>query len=145
MRHVFYFRVCSCVGWCGYTPKRVQNHFRLTCSSCINVTSTSRRLVQSGRTDALPRRVTCKDRATYSAGGAYDAGWGTYPDGVPKYVVFQDVISIYDTSTGALIACVACGKCLLSCFFCATRPICRIGHFTLVMCSLASFPCTTLR
>jgi len=40
----------------------------------------------------------------YEAGGAYSAGWGTYGDGVPKYVVFQDVISVYDTTTGELVA-----------------------------------------
>lgn len=40
--------------------------------------------------------------ATYQAGGAYDAGWGTYSDGVPMYVVFQDVVTIY-SSSGSLI------------------------------------------
>jgi hypothetical protein len=40
----------------------------------------------------------------YQTGGAYDAGWGSYENGVPKYVVFQDVISVYDTSTGELVA-----------------------------------------
>lgn len=34
--------------------------------------------------------------ATYEAHGAYDAGWGDYTDGVPNYVVFQDVVSIYN-------------------------------------------------
>ena len=29
---------------------------------------------------------------------------GTYDSGVPKYVVFQDVISVYDTETGELVA-----------------------------------------
>jgi len=33
--------------------------------------------------------------AEYEAGGAYSAGWGAYPSGVPKYVVFQDVVSVY--------------------------------------------------
>lgn len=33
--------------------------------------------------------------ARYEAGGAYDAAWGTYGDGVPMYVVFQDVVSVY--------------------------------------------------
>ncbi len=42
--------------------------------------------------------------AEYQAGGAYDAGWGTYDNAVPKYVVFQDVISVYDTATGELVA-----------------------------------------
>jgi len=41
--------------------------------------------------------------AVYQAGGAYDAGWGTYASGVPKYVVFQDVISVYDVATGLLV------------------------------------------
>ena len=36
--------------------------------------------------------------ATYQANGAYSAGWGVYPDGVPMYVVFQDVVSIYSLS-----------------------------------------------
>jgi hypothetical protein len=36
--------------------------------------------------------------ATYEANGAYSAGWGTYPDGVPMFVVFQDVVSIYNLS-----------------------------------------------
>jgi len=36
--------------------------------------------------------------AAYLAGGAYDAQWGTYGDGVPMYVVFQDVVSIYERS-----------------------------------------------
>lgn len=40
----------------------------------------------------------------YEAGGAYDAGWGTYDSGVPKYVVFQDVVTVYDAQTGAVIA-----------------------------------------
>lgn len=34
----------------------------------------------------------------YQAGGAYSAGWGTYSDGVPMYVVFQDVISVLGKS-----------------------------------------------
>jgi hypothetical protein len=34
----------------------------------------------------------------YSTGGAYDAGWGYYDDGVPKYVVFQDVVEVYQIS-----------------------------------------------
>ena len=36
--------------------------------------------------------------ATYQANGAYDAGWGDYSDGVPMFVVFQDVVSIYSLS-----------------------------------------------
>jgi len=32
----------------------------------------------------------------YEAGGAYSAGWGTHANTVPKYVVFQDVINVYD-------------------------------------------------
>ena len=35
---------------------------------------------------------------TYQSYGAYSAGWGTYTDGVPMYVVFQDVVSIYSLS-----------------------------------------------
>jgi len=42
--------------------------------------------------------------AEYEAGGAYSAGWGTYDSGVPKYVVFQDTIEVYDAETGELIA-----------------------------------------
>jgi hypothetical protein len=42
--------------------------------------------------------------AAYEAGGAYSAGWGSYASGVPRYVVFQDVVSVYDTSTGELVA-----------------------------------------
>jgi hypothetical protein len=42
--------------------------------------------------------------ARYQAGGAYDAGWGTYDNEVPKYVVFQDVIEVYDTETEELVA-----------------------------------------
>ena len=34
----------------------------------------------------------------YQQGGAYSAGWGSYSSGVPKYVVFQDVITIYERS-----------------------------------------------
>lgn len=41
--------------------------------------------------------------AIYETGGAYDAGWGTYADGVPMYVVFQDVVTVYDTETGAMV------------------------------------------
>ena len=33
--------------------------------------------------------------ATYQAHGAYSAGWGVYSDGVPMYVVFQDVVNVY--------------------------------------------------
>ena len=40
----------------------------------------------------------------YQAGGAYSAGWGTYESGVPKYVVFQDVVSVYNAETGELVA-----------------------------------------
>lgn len=40
----------------------------------------------------------------YQSCGAYDAGWGTYDNGVPKYVVFQDVIDVYDVETGNLVA-----------------------------------------
>jgi len=36
--------------------------------------------------------------AKYQEGGAYDAGWGNYDDGVPQYVVFQDVVSVYERS-----------------------------------------------
>jgi hypothetical protein len=41
--------------------------------------------------------------ATYEAAGAYNANWGTYPNGVPKYVVFQDSLNVYDSITGELI------------------------------------------
>ncbi|RZN47530.1 hypothetical protein EF808_04180 [archaeon] len=40
----------------------------------------------------------------YAQGGAYSAGWGTYESGVPKYVVFQDTITVYDAQTGEKIA-----------------------------------------
>jgi hypothetical protein len=40
----------------------------------------------------------------YMDGGAYSAMWGNYDSGVPKYVVFQDTIDIYDASTGDLVA-----------------------------------------
>lgn len=60
----------------------------------------------------------------YQAAGAYSAGWGTYEDGVPKYVVFQDVISVYDAKTDKLVAtfnlCTASPKGL-------GRPIFDIG------------------
>jgi hypothetical protein len=36
--------------------------------------------------------------AKYQEGGAYDAVWGNYDDGVPKYVGFQDVVSVYERS-----------------------------------------------
>ena len=36
--------------------------------------------------------------ARYEAGGAFDVGWGSYSSGVPKYVAFQDVISVYQRS-----------------------------------------------
>ncbi len=39
----------------------------------------------------------------YEEGGAYSAGWGTYSNDVPKYVVFQDTIEIYDAETEELI------------------------------------------
>jgi len=42
--------------------------------------------------------------ARYEAGGAVSAGWGTYDSGVPKYVVFQDTVDVYDTTTGELVA-----------------------------------------
>lgn len=40
--------------------------------------------------------------AEYDAAGAYSAGWGTYGSGVPKYVVFQEVVEIYDVETDEL-------------------------------------------
>ena len=40
----------------------------------------------------------------YQEGGAYSAGWGTYDNGVPKYVVFQDTIEVYNTETGDMVA-----------------------------------------
>lgn len=39
---------------------------------------------------------------TYEANGAYSADWGTYSNGVPQYVVFQDIVSIYSMN-GILI------------------------------------------
>lgn len=36
--------------------------------------------------------------ARYEAGGAFDVGWGSHPNEVPKYVAFQDVISVYQRS-----------------------------------------------
>jgi len=42
--------------------------------------------------------------ARYQAGGAYNAQWGDYTDGVPGYVVFQDVVHVYDVQTGELVA-----------------------------------------
>jgi hypothetical protein len=36
--------------------------------------------------------------ARYQEGGAFDCGWGSYESGVPKYVAFQDVISVYETA-----------------------------------------------
>ncbi len=41
--------------------------------------------------------------AVYEAGGAYDAGWGTYENGVPMYIVYQDEVQVFDVSTGALL------------------------------------------
>lgn len=41
--------------------------------------------------------------AEYQAGGAFDAGWGVYdPSGVPKYVVFQDTLKVYERSWNLL-------------------------------------------
>ena len=42
--------------------------------------------------------------AEYEAGGAYSANWGTYPSGVPKCVVFQDTIDVFDMTTGMCTA-----------------------------------------
>jgi len=39
----------------------------------------------------------------YEAGGAYSAGWGSYSSGVPKYVVFQDTVEVYDVDTGEMV------------------------------------------
>jgi hypothetical protein len=45
----------------------------------------------------------------YSKGGAYPAGevypflTGRYDSGVPKYVVFQDTIEVYDTNTNRMV------------------------------------------
>jgi len=36
--------------------------------------------------------------ARYQAGGAFDCGWGTYLSRVPRYVAFQDVVSVYETA-----------------------------------------------
>lgn len=41
--------------------------------------------------------------AEYEAAGAYNADWGNYSDGVPKYVVFQDSINVFDAATGELV------------------------------------------
>lgn len=40
----------------------------------------------------------------YAQGGAYIVGWGTYESCVPKYVVFQDTITVYDKETGEKVA-----------------------------------------
>lgn len=41
----------------------------------------------------------------YESAGAFDAGWGNYlPSGVPKYVVIQDVVKIYNAESGDLIS-----------------------------------------
>ncbi|HEX2927473.1 MAG TPA: hypothetical protein VHP38_14655 [Ruminiclostridium sp.] len=40
--------------------------------------------------------------AEYEAAGAFSAGWGE-ENGVPRYVVFHDVIEVYDASTGELV------------------------------------------
>jgi hypothetical protein len=42
--------------------------------------------------------------ARYQEGGAYDAGWGSYASGVPRYIVFQDTIDVYNAATGELVA-----------------------------------------
>lgn len=42
--------------------------------------------------------------ALYQQGGAYDAQWGAYSDGVPRYVVYQDTVDVRDTATKALVA-----------------------------------------
>lgn len=39
----------------------------------------------------------------YKAAGAYSAEWGNYDSGVPKYIVFQDNVKIYDRESGELI------------------------------------------
>ncbi len=45
-----------------------------------------------------------KGWAKYEAAGAYDAGWGNYtPDGVPKYVVFEDTVTVYDAGTDEVV------------------------------------------
>jgi len=40
----------------------------------------------------------------YEAAGAYSANWGNYESGVPKYVVFQDVVEVYNVESGELVA-----------------------------------------
>jgi hypothetical protein len=42
--------------------------------------------------------------AMYEQGGAYSAGWGSYSSGVPKYVVYQDVIDVRDSATKQIVA-----------------------------------------
>jgi hypothetical protein len=47
--------------------------------------------------------------AKYEAGGAFDAGWGNYIDGVLMYVGFQDIVGVYQrpeswTGSGTAIA-----------------------------------------
>lgn len=41
----------------------------------------------------------------YEDGGAYGVWGATYDNGVPKYVVFQDTVTVYDTETGDKVAC----------------------------------------
>jgi len=40
--------------------------------------------------------------ATYQANGAYDSAWRDYSDGVPMYLVFQDIVSIYSLNGNLL-------------------------------------------
>lgn len=41
--------------------------------------------------------------AAYSAAGAGNAGMGTYADGVPMVIAFQDVLTVYDTSINQIV------------------------------------------
>ena len=41
--------------------------------------------------------------ANYQSQGAYDAGWGDYADGVPKYVVFQDNVMISGSGETSIV------------------------------------------
>lgn len=41
--------------------------------------------------------------AKYQAAGAYDAGWGRYADGVPRYIVLAEEITVYDSATGDVL------------------------------------------
>ncbi len=44
-----------------------------------------------------------RNEGAYPAGDVYPFLMGNYESGVPKYVVFQDTIEVYDTKTGELV------------------------------------------